>query len=926
MKRVISGLLVVLCVVLLPLTCVGETADFLFDVVVANRLSSILSKFPGYSIQYYAVFGDNQELMQTDYRFNEGQIVVDDSSGEIYVGMIYNDAENYMAYYPETNDMTVGVNATGKKYQDGNFNALDYNTVYEGFIGIEEDEETKIIATEMIVTDEDALSGLLESGSKAIVKYVINTDSLLLQRIETYKKETNGALTLVEKDIYTFGTPSQDILNYLEVFHRYQDTATEDKNLRNITVNLTDKDGNNTTIAKDVLKGLDTWIDVPDGYQVYTDNGYTKIYDRYNADRDNNLVLYAKISEDVNNDMVDIHIGESFFFGRYEQDNKTENGEEPIEWIITDVVGSKALLVSKYVLDCRAYNAEKKDITWADSEIRKWLNEEFLTAAFSSEEQEAIIAVEIPNDPDSGNPEWQTNGGNTTIDEVFLLSYEEATFYYENSDQRKAQGTEYARANGAKFLGITAVVIGETDWWLRSSGREQHDSTLVDYMGGFNTKQVNDKIGVRPAICINLTADFNNMPHSMLRTAQQLTSEEKYGEATEIYKSLGKYANSVALLEESRYNHAQVLGKSGDYDAAIEILVDLGDYQNSYELCREYRYQKALSYQESGEIDKAIKLFTQVGQYKDSMSRLKKCFESKGISVFYLKGDAVNTGIDTGYSKSDIIGGNDNHFGWRLGRFFISDYTRVIDNTSDNPVFIKTLGNSITLWFDLEQDINALNDNTNLIIGEDQNGYDQAFGVKKTNFGRGTLIIQHIDYTNSKGDPQLYTDYLLAKGTTGANTRVELKEEGDYLVALDYELQDNDVTHIFNRYGNYSIRFKFSVRNGNCMVYPFDVVTKGELQNTSITENGFYLDLARSRYLDIDVKRTVLVDNGSGVVEDERFNRPAKDGDKYTQEGIYTISVKNRYTDESTTKTLFVGTQELLDQYKSMGFSVDRLK
>ena len=68
------------------------------------------------------------------------------------------------------------------------------------------------------------------------------------------------------------------------------------------------------------------------------------------------------------------------------------------------------------------------------------------------------------------------------------------------------------------------------------------------------------------------------------------------------------------------------------------------------------------------------------------------------------------------------------------------------------------------------------------------------------------------------------------------------------------------------------------------------------------------------------------MDNGSGIVEDVRFNRPAKDNDKYTKEGIYTISVKNRYTGESTTKTLFVGSQELLNQYKSMGFSEDRLK
>ncbi len=106
------------------------------------------------------------------------------------------------------------------------------------------------------------------------------------------------------------------------------------------------------------------------------------------------------------------------------------------------------------------------------------------------------------------------------------------------------------------------------------------------------------------------------------------------------------------------------------------------------------------------------------------------------------------------------------------------------------------------------------------------------------------------------------------------------------------------------------------------MVYPFDIYTGTELKNTSIAEYGFYLDLARSRYLNIDVKRSVY-QNGR---EDVRFNRPAKDGDEYTAEGVYTISVSNQYTGESTVKTIFVGDNDLLQQYISQGFSLDRLQ
>jgi len=55
------------------------------------------------------------------------------------------------------------------------------------------------------------------------------------------------------------------------------------------------------------------------------------------------------------------------------------------------------------------------------------------------------------------------------------------------------------------------------------------------------------------------------------------------------------------------------------------------------------------------------------------------------------------------------------------------------------------------------------------------------------------------------------------------------------------------------------------------------------------------------------VQRAVVTEGATGYVEDVRFNRPAKDGDQYTDEGIYTFSVKNLYTGESTTKKIYVG-------------------
>ena len=390
--------------------------------------------------------------------------------------------------------------------------------------------------------------------------------------------------------------------------------------------------------------------------------------------------------------------------------------------------------------------------------------------------------------------------------------------------------------------------------------------------------------------------------------------------------TLGDYAGSAALAKEYRYQQAQAEAASGNYDAAIVLYTELAGYADSDALCRASRYEKAVAAQEAGDYAGAMALFADAGQYADSMARLRECCKQQGISIYYFSQDAVNAGVDTGYAKQDTISGDDKHFGWRLGRFFLTGFTRVTADENQQPVFIKTLGDSVTLWFDLEQDIDALNGNAQLSLAADANGYDQQFGIPKTNFGRGTLIVRHTDYQNAKNEPAVYTDYLLAKGTTGANTRIVLHEEGDYEVALDYEVQDGELTHITSKFGNYRIFLRFSIRNGNCMVYPFDLLTGAELQNTAVAEAGFSLDLARSRYLDINVRRAVLVETANGVIEDERFNRPAKDGDRYTQEGIYTISVSNRYTGESTTKTIFVGSQELLETYVRNGFSLERLK
>lgn len=291
-------------------------------------------------------------------------------------------------------------------------------------------------------------------------------------------------------------------------------------------------------------------------------------------------------------------------------------------------------------------------------------------------------------------------------------------------------------------------------------------------------------------------------------------------------------------------------------------------------------------------------------------------------SQTYSLGEKVRAKNFDGYFGEELIEQGDSHYGWELGNFFVSGYTDEVVKDDGSVVFLKNVGDKVTLWFNLNQNIDALNGKEKLSITADTEGYDQYFETPKMNFGRGVLIIRYTDHNNVKTEPTIYTNYLEANVSVGADTKVQLFEEGDYEVALNYQVTSDE---LIDKVGHYRIFFKFSVRNGNCMVYPFDVGTGSELTNSSMTKNGFRLDLAKSRYLKINIKREILKDSADGLVEDTRFNGVAKDGAEYTDEGIYTITVSNEYTGQLTTKKIYVGTNNVLRAHMTTGLAISEI-
>lgn len=133
--------------------------------------------------------------------------------------------------------------------------------------------------------------------------------------------------------------------------------------------------------------------------------------------------------------------------------------------------GGKALVISKYALDCKPYNTSDTDVTWETCTLRKWLNNDFINAAFSADERTMIPTVTVSADK---NPDYSTNPGNATQDQVFLLSITEVNKYFSSDSARLCKPTDYAVANG----------VGENDsgncwWWLRSPGVYQGSAAYV---------------------------------------------------------------------------------------------------------------------------------------------------------------------------------------------------------------------------------------------------------------------------------------------------------------------------------------------------------------------------------------------------------------------------------------------------------------
>lgn len=303
----------------------------------------------------------------------------------------------------------------------------------------------------------------------------------------------------------------------------------------------------------------------------------------------------------------------------------------------------------------------------------------------------------------------------------------------------------------------------------------------------------------------------------------------------------------------------------------------------------------------------------------------------------------VGKNDDFSEAEKEALDSDDYSYGWTMGRFTISgfssseEYKGSNENYKGSKVYIKNNGDKIRLSFKLEQDINKLNGDDKLYI-RSAKSRDEYFQTKKIDMGKGALIVRFTDHKGKQHDPKIYTNYFesLKVGketqisTDGPNTKIYFFEEGDYEIALDYRIGKEKKGPLFidpkDPYQDYRVFFKFSVRNGNSMVFMRDLESNSELTNESTAAKGFMVDFAGSKYLKINVKKEQITEGRNGLVEDTRYNRPAKDGEEYTESGIYTLTVSNDYSNEQTVKKIYVGEDEGMLKLLKSSYTIDEIE
>ena len=227
---------------------------------------------------------------------------------------------------------------------------------------------------------------------------------------------------------------------------------------------------------------------------------------------------------------------DDMWFGTYPQNDTSGNQYEPIRWKIITQNENEALLIPEKIIDDQAYH-NSSNITWENCSIRSWLNNTFITGAFTSNQISVILEKTIHT---TGAPSYSDSD---TLEKVFLLSTSEIDGYSGIMGSATAQATPYAKAKNGSAL---KVRDGNSPWWLRNL-YSSNEAYMVDYNGylPWIYAPVYNKFygGVRPVFYINLQSPtFQNTSNNVSWDGDNLFNQESI-----LWESFDKYFGGQKL-------------------------------------------------------------------------------------------------------------------------------------------------------------------------------------------------------------------------------------------------------------------------------------------------------------------------------------------------------------------------------------------
>lgn len=177
---------------------------------------------------------------------------------------------------------------------------------------------------------------------------------------------------------------------------------------------------------------------------------------------------------------------------------------EPIKWRIVEEKDGEAALICESAILNRRFDDASND--YSASEVRDWLNNDFIANAFDSVQAAILVATQVDNSAATTADPTNSFACVNTTDKIYLLSYQEAAGFSDNALRMKP-ASDYAIANGT-WITTNDVYYGNAFWLLRSPASDSASFvSYCDQYGDVNAGGVDlfsEYFGVVPAIRIKL--------------------------------------------------------------------------------------------------------------------------------------------------------------------------------------------------------------------------------------------------------------------------------------------------------------------------------------------------------------------------------------------------------------------------------------